>query len=143
MVNPERQMPGHVAGAYRDALDNILFLKRQQWLATNYVLLLYAAIFLISAHFFSRTDVARNWLGALTIAAFVVHWLMLHTFQGSIEKLRNRLAWVYRTYFSEEERLGLQLESRSYWYQPEIYICLLTVSFVGALLTAIYLWSVR
>jgi hypothetical protein len=122
MVNPERQMPRHVAGAYRDAFD-----------------LLYAAIFLISAHFFSRTDVARNWLGALTIAAFVVHWLMLHTFQGSIEKFRDRLAWVYRTYFSEEERLGLQLESRSYWYQPEIYICLLTVSFVGALLTAIYL----
>jgi hypothetical protein len=54
MVNPERQMPGHVAGAYRDALDNILFLKRQQWLATNYVLLLYVAIFVISARFFSR-----------------------------------------------------------------------------------------
>jgi hypothetical protein len=144
MVNPERQMPGHVAGAYRDALDNILFLKRQQWLATNYVLLLYVAIFVISARFFSRTDVARNWLGALTIAAFVVHWWMLHTFQGSIEKFRNRLAWVYRTYFSEDERLGLGLESRSsYWHQPEVYICLLTVSFVGALLTTIYLWSVR
>jgi hypothetical protein len=26
-------------------VENILFLKRQQWLATNYVLLLYAAIF--------------------------------------------------------------------------------------------------
>jgi hypothetical protein len=68
MANAERQMPEHAAAAYRDAVDNIFFLKRQQWLATNYVLLLYAAIFVISAHYFSRTDVARNWLGVITIA---------------------------------------------------------------------------
>ena len=41
MANGERQMPGHVEAAYRGAVDNILFLKKQQWLATNYVLLLY------------------------------------------------------------------------------------------------------
>ena len=75
MTNTERQMPGHVTAAYRDAVDNILFLKRQQWLATNYVL-----------------------------------------------DLRG---------------------PRSYWYQPEVYISLMAVSFVGAVLTAIYLWSVR
>jgi hypothetical protein len=71
-------MPKHVEVAYRDAVDNIVFLKRQQWLTTNYVLLLYAAIFVISAHYFSRTNVARNWLGAITIGAFIVHWWMLH-----------------------------------------------------------------
>jgi hypothetical protein len=145
MANAERQMPKHVEVAYRDAVDNIVFLKRQQWLATNYVLLLYAAIFVISAYYFSRTDVARNWLGAITIAAFVVHWWMLHLFQRSIEKFRNRLAWIYSTYFSEEERAGLdvRLEQRSYWYEPEVYIGLLAASLVGAVLTAIYLWSVR
>ena len=145
MVNAERQMPGHVTAAYRHAVDNILFLKRQQWLATNYVLLLYVAIFVVSAHYFSRTDVARNWLGVITIAAFVVHWWILHIFQRSIEKFRNRLVWVYRTYFSEDERAGLELRlrPRSYWYQSEVYICLMLVSFVGAVLTAVYLWSVR
>ena len=99
----------------------------------------------ISAHYFSRTDVARNWLGVITIAAFIVHWCVLHLFQRSIEKFRNRLAWIYRSYFSEEERAGLdvRLEPRSYWYEPEVYIGLLAVSFVGAVLTAIYLWSVR
>ena len=138
-------MPGHVAAAYRDAVDNILFLKRQQWLATNYVLLLYVAVFVISAHYFSRTDVARNWLGGITIAAFIIHWWMLHSFQRSIEMFRDRLVWVYRTYFSEEERAGLdlRLEPRSYWYQPEAYVGLIAVSFVGAVLTAVYLWSVR
>ena len=106
MENPERQMPVHVEAAYKDAVDNIIFLKRQQWLATNYALLVYAAIFVISAHYFSRTDLARNWLGVLTIATFVIHWYMLHLFQREIEKFRNRLGWIYRTYFSAEERAG-------------------------------------
>jgi len=67
MANAAQQMPEHVGTAYKDAVDNIIFLKRQQWLATNYALLVYAAIFVISAHYFSRTDLARNWLGVLTI----------------------------------------------------------------------------
>jgi hypothetical protein len=145
MANAAQEMSEHVGLAYKDAVDNILFLKRQQWLATNYVLLLYAAIFLISAHYFSRTDVARNWLGVITIVAFFVHWYMLHLFQGSIERFRNRLVWIYQTYFTEEERAGLdlRLEPRPYWYQPEVYIGLMAVSFVGAVLTAVYLWSAR
>ena len=145
MIDAERQMPGHVKAAYRDAVDNILFLKWQQWLATSYVLLLYVAIFLVSAHYFSRTDVARNWLGAITIAAFVVHLWTLHSFQRSIETFRSRLAWVYSTYFSEDERAGLdlRLEPRSYWHESEVYIGLILVSLVGAVLTAVYLWSVR
>jgi hypothetical protein len=36
---PERQMPLHVEAAHKDAVDNIIFLKRQQWVATNYALL--------------------------------------------------------------------------------------------------------
>jgi len=145
MANTERQMPAHIKAAYRGAVDNIIFLKRQQWLATNYVLLLYAAIFVISARYFSRTDVARNLLGVLTIAAFAVHWYMLNLFQRAIAKFRNRLRWIYGTYFSAGERAGLDLqpEPKPYWYQPEVYIGLMAVSLVGAVLTAIYLWSVR
>src|SRR6266545_4420815 len=91
MANAAQQMPEHIETTYKDAVDNIIFLKRQQWLATNYALLVYAAIFIISAHYFSRTDLARNWLGGLTIATFVIHWCMLHVFQRSIEKFRDRL----------------------------------------------------
>src|ERR1700757_2863306 len=118
MVNAERLMPEHIGAAYRDAADNIIYLKRQQWLATNYVLLLYVAIFVISAHYFSRTDVARNWLGVLTIAAFVIHWWMLHSLQRTIATFRSRLDWMYSAYFSAEERAGLdvQAEPKTYWY---------------------------
>jgi hypothetical protein len=75
----------------------------------------------------------------------VIHWFILHLFQREIEKLRNRLGWIYMTYFSAEERAGLdvELEPRAYWYQPELYVGLIAVSFVGAVLTAMYLWSIR
>jgi hypothetical protein len=142
MADTARQMPEHVGAAYKDAADNIRFLKRQQWLATNYALLVYVAIFVISAHYFSRTDFARNLLGLLTIATFGVHWYMMNLFERAITKFRNRLGWIYKTYFSGEERigLGLELEPR---HQPEVFISLLAVSLIGAVLTAIYLWAVR
>ena len=145
MADTVKQMPERVGAAYKAAVDNILFLKRQQWLATNYALILYAAIFVISAYFFSRTDFARNWLGILTIATFFIHWYMVNTFQRRIARFRDRLRWIYSTYFSEGERAGLdvRLAPRAHWYQPEAYIGLMALSFVGALLTGIYLWSVR
>ena len=119
MANGERQMPGHVEAAYRGAVDNILFLKKQQWLATNYVLLLYLAVFLISAHYFSRTDAARNWLGVITIVGFVVHWWMLHSFQRSIET-RLEIAW-----FGLTELISAKTSARDWmcgWNQGHIGI---------------------
>src|SRR2546423_4005791 len=106
---PERQMPVHVEAAYKDAVDNIIFLKRQQWVATNYALLVYAAIFVISAEYFSRTDFARNSLGIIAIAVFVIHCYVIFVFQRAIDKFRSRLYWIYRTYFSGEEQAGFGL----------------------------------
>jgi amino acid permease len=145
MANAERQMPGHVEAAYKDAVDNIIFLKRQQWVATNYALLVYAAIFVISAQYFSRTDFARNSLGIVVIAIFLIHCYIMFVFQGTIDKFRSRLYWIYRTYFNGEEQAGLDLPLRpqSSWTQMEVTVGLVLVSFVGFVLTAIYLWSVR
>jgi hypothetical protein len=145
MANAERQMPEHVGAAYRDAVDNIIFLKRQQGVATNYVLIVYAAIFVISAHYFSRTDFARNTLGIVAIVAFFIHWYMMLLFQSAIEKFRSRLYWIYGTYFKREEQAGLNLPvgPEPFWVQWQVAGGLVLVSFVGLVLTAIYLWSVR
>jgi hypothetical protein len=145
MTNGAGQMTAHVEAAYKDAAENMLFLKRQQWLATNYAVLVYAAIFVISGTYFSRTDIARNTLGIVTIITFVIHWYMMYVFQGAIQRYRRRLDWVYQTYFSQEERVGLDLPlgptaDREQW---QVSTALLLVSLVGAVFTAIYLWSVR
>jgi hypothetical protein len=115
-------MPGHVEAAYKDAVDNIIFLKRQQWVATNYALLVYAAIFLIAAQYFNRTDFARNSLGIVAIVTFLVQWYMMYLFQRAIDKFRGRLYWIYRTYFNGEEQAGLDLPlaPQSSWVQWEV-----------------------
>jgi hypothetical protein len=142
MASAAQQMPEHVGTAYKDAVDNIIFLKRQQWLATNYALLVYAAIFVISAEYFSRTDFARNWLGIIAIATFFFHLYVIYSFDATISKFRERLDWIYRTYFSGEERNNLKLfELRS--PVDGVTLGLILVSFLGLLLTAIFLWSVR
>ena len=145
MENPPRQMPGHVEGAYKDVVDNTIFLKRQQWVATNYALLVYAAIFVISARYFSRTDVARGWLSVITVLTFFFHLYMMRLFEREITKFRARLDWIYSTYFSAEEQAGLNLPMgpKPFWYQSEVSVGLTAVSLVGAVLTMIYLFSVR
>ena len=144
MANADRQMPSHVEVAYQDAVNNINFLKRQQWIATNYALLVYAALFVVSAEYFSRTDFARNWLGIIAIATFLIHLYMIALFQGAMGKVRDRIDWIYRTYFNREEQTGLDLlRSRSSWDEWKVPIGLILVSFIGFILTATYLWSVR
>ena len=144
MADADRQMPSHVEVAYQDAVSNLNFLRRQQWIATNYALLVYAALFVVSAEYFSRTDFARNWLGIIAIATFLIHFYMVYLFQGTMDKSRDRLDWIYRTYFNREEQIGLDLlRSRSSWDEWKVPIGLILVSFVGFILTVIYLWSVR
>jgi hypothetical protein len=128
--------------AYEDAVNNMMFFKRQQWVATNYAILVYAAIFVISAEYYSRTDFARNWLGIIAIATFFFHLYVIYSFDAAISKFRERLDWIYRTYFSGEERNNLKLfELRS--PVDGVTLGLILVSFLGLLLTAIFLWSVR
>ena len=135
-------MPEHIKLAYEDAVNNMMFFKRQQWVATNYAILVYAAIFVISAEYFSRTDFARNWLGIIAVATFFFHLYVIYSFDAAISKFRERLDWIYRTYFSGEERNNLKLfELRS--PVDGVTLGLILVSFLGLLLTAIFLWSVR
>jgi hypothetical protein len=132
MANVDRQMPSHVEVAYQDAVNNVTFLRRQQWIATNYALLVYAALFVVSAEYFSRTDFARNWLGIIAIATFLIHFYMVYLFQGVMDKSKNRFDWIYRTYFNREEQTGLDLlRSRSSWDEWKIPIGLILVSFIG------------
>jgi hypothetical protein len=63
---------------------------------------------------------------------------------GTRYKSKDRLDWIYRTYFNREEQTGLDLlRSRSSWDEWKVPIGLILVSFIGFILTAIYLWSVR
>jgi hypothetical protein len=142
MENEGRQMPEHIKLAYEDAVKNVMFFKRQQWVATNYAVLVYAALFVISAEYFSRTDFARNWLGRCAIATFIFHLYALYSFDVAISKFREGLDWIYRNYFTGAEQTNLKLRE----LRPSVdrvTLGLSLVSFLGLLLTATFMWSVR
>lgn len=82
-------------------------------MTTNYALLVYAVIFVVSARFFSRTDMARGWLGILVILTFAYHMITLRLLQDMLARFRDRLAWIYTNYFTAEEQTGLSL-----WPEP-------------------------
>jgi hypothetical protein len=145
MANATSDLPRHIGLAYKDAVENIIFNKKQQWVTTNYALIIYAAIFTVSANFFSRNDMVRALLGILTALTFVYHVYMLKLLQDAITAFRNRLAWIYRTYFTTDEQAGLNLtfDPKPYEHQPFVMIGLVAVSIVAAALTEFYLFSVR
>jgi len=99
MANAAQQMPEHVGTAYKDAVDNIIFLKRQQWLATNYALLVYAAIFVISAHLaylqllrLLSTGACCTYFNARS-RGLEIAWV---GFTGPTSAQRSVLDWMYR-----------------------------------------------
>jgi hypothetical protein len=48
MENSEPDMPRRVEAIYKDAVENIRFVKRQQWVITNYSILILAAIYALA-----------------------------------------------------------------------------------------------
>ena len=145
MANTTPEMPRHVKTAYKGAVDNMIFNKKQQCVTTNYTILVYAAIFAVSANFFSRNDMVRALLGVLTLLTFAYHLYILKLLEDAITSFRSQLAWIYGTYFTPEERTGLNfsLEARPYQYETVVLLGLLAVSTAGAAMTLIYLFSVR
>ena len=106
MANATPEMPRHIETAYKDAVDNMLFSKRQQWVTTNYAILAYAAIFVVSGYFFSRNDMVRGLLGVLTLLTYLYHLYMLKLLQDAITSFGSRLVWIYRTYFRASRKIA-------------------------------------
>lgn len=90
-----------VKNLYKDSLDNILFLKRQQWTITNYALLAFAAVVTIG----KSANVVETTLLTIVAAVACVYsiFCMVHT-QMTLTKYRARLTHIYNTYFTAAER---------------------------------------
>ena len=69
-----------------------MLFKRQQWVATNYAVLVFAAFYDLAD--LRRTDFARNWLGIFAIATFIFSLYVLFSFDVAISKFREGLDWI-------------------------------------------------
>src|SRR4029079_2433034 len=70
---------------------------------------------------------------------------MIKLFQDAITSFRDRLAWIYKTYFSADEQVGLNLSLRPdpSWPQTAMPLALIGLSMVGAVFTLIYLFPIK
>jgi hypothetical protein len=95
---------------YKGAIDNIIFLKRQQWIITNYSLVVYAIMAALARN---ATSVEKTILVVVALCAFAYSAAcMLHT-QSTMRRLRASMSHIYQTYFSVEER-----ETYKLWQAP-------------------------
>lgn len=105
-------MPPQVNVAYQDAVDNLVFLKSQQWSITSYVMLGEAAIFLIARYPGLSTDgIDRFFLKVLAVVIGFLGIAVLWQMQASIEKYKARLANIYNRYFHSDELSEFWLEA--------------------------------
>jgi hypothetical protein len=132
-------MPPQVNVAYQDAVNNLVFLKGQQWSITNYVLLAEAAIFLIARYpGLSTEGVDRFFLKVLAVVVSFLGIAVLWQMQASMEKFGERLANIYKRYFNNDEVSDFRLEAEPDRSIRSVFIVIvLTVICVFALVVVL------
>ncbi len=132
-------MPPHVSIVFKELYDEINSAKRQQWMMTNYCVLILAAIYAINL-----SDYSVLLIGIAVITAMMGSWLLLRV-QCHLARSRIRLDKLHKTYFSEDElrAIGLSdkeinaLDEAKPWRQYrrgwEFLIVLIAVLWVGAI----------
>jgi hypothetical protein len=122
---------------YKGVIDNIIFLKLQQWIITNYSLVVYAIMVALARH---ADDFEKKLLVGISLVAFAYAIsCMMHT-QSTMKRLRTTQWHIYQDYFTVAERETYQLWSKmpGFWYTP-LFIGGLIVANVLAVAAAIYM----
>jgi len=79
--------------SFQTALDDIRFFKKQQWIVTNYTLLIFGAIIGVSRYI---TYFGREWLIYLTGIIMLLAIILIFQLQCSTQKARHRKDGVRR-----------------------------------------------
>jgi hypothetical protein len=107
---PQPPMSPQVANIHKSIYDAINLSKRQQWAITNYVVLVYAAIFGLSKYFGnSTTPVEKAALSLLGFVGWVYAVILLILIQMDLGKYREQLENIHNHWLTEEEREKLEL----------------------------------
>ncbi|SRR5581483_4047507 len=101
--------------AYKASLDQLRFMKQQQWVITNYVVLVLASIFAIGRALSGNTtqplvNLERVLGTILSVVTFAYGFFLLIEIQRDIGKERTRHDKIVCTYVDEADRKNLGLE---------------------------------
>jgi hypothetical protein len=124
---------------FKQMLDDVNFIKRQQWATTNYAALLYAAIVWFGQHTTPRAIWA---LSTLAIVEAIIAILLLFKFQYDLGKLRKRIATVTNDCFIGKEKASFEIKPQDkdrFTRGGLILAALILVCVFGAVLVLIVL----
>jgi hypothetical protein len=127
---------------YKLMLDEMGFLKKQQWTITNYLVAIYAAIFWLSRDFRPTTHAERCSLTILVIVAGVFGVALLVQIQYDLGKARLRIQSADDIIFDPQERtaLGIELYRGPHRRGLSFLLALIGVSVIGPILLIWSLW---
>lgn len=103
-------MSPQMVQAYKDATDNLIYLKKEQMQINYYTVAALAALYILSYSQYSTANLKAFFIVcsiALTIFSIYVIW----DYQVSMIKFRTRLSYLYDQYFTVDERTGMRLEA--------------------------------
>jgi membrane-bound acyltransferase YfiQ involved in biofilm formation len=110
------QLTPHALALYNKMLDDLNFIKRQQWATTNYAALLYAAMVWFGQHSEPRAICP---LSTLAIITALVAIGLLFKFQHDLGKLRERIAKVSKYCFAGKEKEVFDIKDQDETVSPE------------------------
>jgi hypothetical protein len=86
--------------AYQSALEDIRFFKKQQWMVTNYTILIYGSMIAVSK---LTKSIGNEWLTCIAGAIGVLSFLLIIQLHCSTEKARNRINEVKKAVGEQEK----------------------------------------
>lgn len=120
-------------------VDNMLFLKRQQWTITNYALLLDAAVMALSR---GANDIERTIYTGLAFGGCIFAMLCVNHTQTSLTRYYGNLFDLYEIYLSPKQRGTFKtLQARPSYGHNAMFVCgLFLVNVIAFAVTFYVVW---
>jgi hypothetical protein len=142
MAMPTKQVSDVGLFVFKERYDHLKFLKRQAWTITNYVVLIYAAIF-SAEHFSSNAPSPHMWfLKAAAIVAGGFGLWHLIVIEGTMLQTRNEINrsinWIFGPYNADAQTERVHIvgpdDDGSFSRDLPFLLALVTVLVVGVLI---------
>lgn len=126
---------------HKARLDGIDFIKKQQWVVTNSVALIYAAIVWVGRNP-SHPSPLLLWLLSLTIiVAGLIAIGLLDRFKHDLNEAKEALNKANEYCFTDDQRKALDLQKSEPHRGWEVFAAYLAVCIIGAFIALVALWA--
>ena len=127
---------------YRDAIDNIMFLKREQWIITNYLIVALAGIYALISSLTNINFIEKAAATIVVVLAVIYFFRLLKEIWIGIDRFRERIAWFNNNCLSASllTELGLSPEPKPPETDKAFRGCIKSVGVFGAMLVIYAMW---